>query len=158
MGAGFLDEKGNQRTITMGCYGIGINRIVAAMIETSYDEKGIIWKMGIAPYHVGIVAVDMRDEEVRRVAESVHDGLEAAGVEVLYDDREATPGVKFNDADLIGLPLRVTVGRRALDKGGVELKWRHKKEFEILPLDSAAATIAELVESALAESELPPAQ
>ncbi len=155
MGATFLDEKGQERIITMGCYGIGINRIVAAMIETSFDEKGIIWKMGVAPFHVEILAVDMRDEEVTKVAESLQDALEAAGVEVLYDDREATAGVKFNDADLIGLPIRVTVGRRALDKGGVELKMRDRKEVEILPLDSAAETISELVQSALAEAELP---
>ncbi len=142
MGATFLDENGKSKVLTMGCYGIGINRIVAAMIETSFDEKGIIWKMGIAPFHVEIVALDMRNADVRAASEILERSLEAAGIEVLYDDRDATAGVKFNDADLIGLPLRVTIGARSLKKGTVELKRRDSEEVLSTAIESAVETIA----------------
>jgi len=145
MGATFLDENGKSHTITMGCYGIGINRIVAAMIETSFDEKGIIWKMALAPWAVEIVALDMRSDEVRKAAETLEAGLEKQGIEVLYDDRDATAGVKFNDADLIGLPFRVTIGARGLKKGAVELKRRDSDEVQMVPLESAVETIAAAV-------------
>jgi len=146
MNARFLDESGKEQIITMGCYGIGINRIVAAMIETSYDDKGIIWKPGLAPFDVEIVAVDVNDPEVRKAAEGLHDALAAAGVEVLYDDRDATPGFKFNDADLIGMPIRVTIGQRSLKKGGVEVKRRDSKESEIIPAAHAAERIVAMAE------------
>ena len=152
MGATFLDENGKSQTITMGCYGIGVNRIVAGMIETSFDEKGIIWKMGLAPCQVEIVALDMRSDQVREAAETLEAGLEESGIEVLYDDRDATAGVKFNDADLIGLPLRVTIGGRGLKKGVVELKRRDSDEVQMVPLESAVETVATAVRLARDEA------
>ncbi len=145
MKATFLDENGKSRVITMGCYGIGINRIVASMIEASHDDAGIIWTAGLAPFDVEIVALDVRVDEVRAAADKLYDDLTAAGIDVLYDDRDLSPGIKFNDADLIGLPLRITVGKRALKQDSVELRLRKSGETSLLPISSAAAEIAALV-------------
>ena len=144
MNVKFLDENGVSQTPIMGCYGIGINRIVAAMIEASHDDKGIIWKASLAPFAVEIVAIDMKDAEVKKAAETLHAGLIDKGVEVLYDDRDLSPGVKFNDADLIGLPLRVTVGKRSLKSGAVELKPRTAEKPQTVPLAEAAGAIAQV--------------
>jgi prolyl-tRNA synthetase len=145
MNVKYLDENGKEQTPIMGCYGIGINRIVAAMIEASHDDAGIIWKAGLAPFDVEIVAVDVNDPEVKAAAESVYDGLTRAGVEVLFDDRDASPGFKFNDADLIGMPIRVIIGRRSLKKGGVEVKRRESKDAEVIALADAVARLSQMV-------------
>ncbi len=147
MGAKFLDENGKEQTLIMGCYGIGINRIVAAMIETSFDDKGIIWKAGLAPFQVEIVALDLKDPDVKAAAEDLYKALTEKGIEVLFDDRDLSPGIKFNDADLIGMPLRVTVGKRSLKAGGVEVKARNSADSKVVPLASAAAEIAQAVVS-----------
>ena len=125
----------------MGCYGIGMTRTIAAVIEQSYDDDGIIWPWAVAPYHVHVVSLDAANPEVAAVANRVESDLEAAGFEVLHDDREGlSPGVKFKDADLIGLPLRITVGAKGLKSGTVELRERRSKEMlKVVPEDIVAA-------------------
>lgn len=124
MGATFLDDTGTSNPVIMGCYGIGVNRILAAAVEAGHDENGIIWPLNLAPYEVLVVPLQPQNEAVMEVADNLAKELEAAGVEVLIDDREGRPGVKFKDADLIGIPLRVVVGERGLKEGTVEVKWR----------------------------------
>ena len=148
MKALFLDESGKSSPIIMGCYGIGINRIMAATIEASHDENGICWPISVAPFAVEIVALDVREPEVMALAGKLHDELEARGVEVLLDDRDARPGFKFKDADLIGIPLRITVGKRGLGEGIVEFKPRTAAEVQKVP----PAAIVELVEKTIRES------
>ena len=142
MGANYLDAEGQSRPIIMGCYGMGVERILAAAVEASHDERGIIWPEELAPYRVHLVALNLDRAEVRAAAEALYDELRAAGVETLFDDREESAGVKFNDADLLGLPWRVTVSPRSLERGGVELKARTGKDAELVPLDDAASIIA----------------
>ncbi len=142
-GATYLDAEGVAHPILMGCYGIGVGRIMAAMVEQSHDEKGIIWPFSIAPYHVALVGLDLDKEETGSAAEQLYADLAAAGVEVLFDDRTETAGVKFNDADLLGLPLRAVVSKRSLKNGGIELKLRSQKESRIVPLAEAIQIIQE---------------
>jgi prolyl-tRNA synthetase len=150
LGATFLDAEGVSHPMLMGCYGIGIGRTMATMVEQSRDEKGIIWPFSIAPYHVALVGLDLDKDETRIVAEQLYADLTAAGVEVLFDDRAETAGVKFNDADLIGLPLRAVVSKRSLKNGGIELKLRSQKESRIVPLTEAVAVIQEEIEKGMA--------
>ena len=142
----FLDEAGAERPMVMGCYGIGITRTIAAVIEQNYDADGIIWPWPVAPYHVHLVTLDSSKVEIATVAQRVEDDLEAAGFEVLHDDRDGlSPGVKFKDADLLGMPLRLTVGAKGLKDGVVELRDRRTKEVvkvkpeEVVTAVSAAA-------------------
>jgi prolyl-tRNA synthetase len=137
MKAEFLDAQGKSHAMIMGCYGIGLNRIVAAAIEAHHDENGIIWPMAIAPYHVLICALDAADAEVSGVATKLHDELTGKGLDVLLDDRDVRPGPKFKDADLIGIPIRVTVGKKSLKDGVVEVKNRDSAEVAKLPPDQA---------------------
>lgn len=141
--ANFLDAEGVAHPILMGCYGIGVGRIMATLVEQSHDEKGIIWPFSVAPYHVALIGLDLEKPETRQAAEQLYADLTAAGVEVLFDDRAETAGVKFNDADLIGLPLRAVVSKRSLKNGGLELKLRSQKESRIVPLAEAVAVIQE---------------
>ncbi|MCX7904548.1 MAG: His/Gly/Thr/Pro-type tRNA ligase C-terminal domain-containing protein, partial [Caloramator sp.] len=129
MGATFVDDKGEEKPIIMGCYGIGINRTMAAVIEQNHDEKGIIWPLSIAPYHVIVVPVVMKDELQVKTAEEIYNMLNEMGVETLIDDRDERAGVKFNDADLIGIPIRITVGKKIKD-GIVEFKLRNSSEVK----------------------------
>lgn len=145
MGVGFLTAEGKEVPVIMGCYGIGLDRLMAAVVEQNHDDKGIVWPASIAPFQVHLVGLGMDDEEVPAVSEKLYRDLDDAGVEVLFDDRMETAGVKFNDADLIGLPLRVTVSRRTLDKGSVELKPRKAAEVKLIPLDAAVQEIARAV-------------
>ncbi len=137
----FLDEAGTERPMVMGCYGIGITRTVAAVIEQNYDADGIIWPWPIAPYHVHVVSLDSNKPEIAAVANQVEVDLEAAGFEILHDDRDGlSPGVKFKDADLLGMPLRLTVGAKGLKDGVVELRDRRTKEVvKVKPEDAATA-------------------
>lgn len=135
LGATFQDKDGENRPVVMGSYGIGIGRLLACVAEAHNDDKGLIWPVTIAPYQVALVAAGNEDM-VREAADGLYDMLRGAGIEVLYDDRDERPGVKFNDADLIGLPLRVTVGGRSLAQGGAEVKRRSAMESKIVPLDS----------------------
>jgi prolyl-tRNA synthetase len=145
MGATFADENGRSKPMIMGCYGIGINRIMAAAIEAFHDGGGMCWPMAIAPFKVLICALDVRDEKVMNTARTLHDRLETQGLSTLLDDRDARPGFKFKDADLIGIPLRVTVGPKGLAQGIVELKRRSSDEVrKIVPDDLAAVIIDEI--------------
>lgn len=146
MGANFTDENGKQQPVVMGSYGIGVGRLLACVVEEHNDENGIIWPITIAPYHVHIVTMRGGEE----ASQQLYGDLNAAGVEVLWDDRDARPGVKFNDADLLGMPLRVTIGSRSLKNGGVEFKARHESESVIVPLDDAVSVISEKVQAMLA--------
>ena len=145
MGASFLGADGQERPIEMGCYGIGITRTVAAAIEQHHDEAGIIWPAPLAPYGVHVVPVNVGDAALRETAERLVVELEAVGVDVLLDDRDERPGVKFKDADLIGLPVRLTVGPRALARGAVELKRRTDASATEVPVGEAPARAAQLV-------------
>lgn len=148
LGALYTDAEGNKRPIVMGSYGIGVGRLLATVAELSHDAAGLIWPVSIAPFQVHLVVLPKKAPDAVRVADALYAELTAAGVEVLYDDREdPSPGVKFNDADLIGLPLRVTVGAKALQEGGVELKRRSAMEKQLVALDVLLPTVqAELAE------------
>lgn len=135
MEAKFVDNDGKEKYYYMGCYGIGVGRTMAAAIEQNHDEDGIIWPMSIAPYHVIVIPVEYSNGEQMRVATEIYEKLKDNGVEVVLDDRDERPGVKFKDADLIGFPLRVTVGE-ALKDGKVELRWRRTKKTEFYRVDS----------------------
>jgi prolyl-tRNA synthetase len=147
LGATFLDSAGKARPVVMGCYGIGVERLLATVIEANHDEKGIMWPPSVAPYQAHLVVLNVEQAEVREAAERLYGDLLAAGVEVLYDDREESPGVKFNDADLLGMPLRVTISPRTLEKGSVELKRRRETETSLVALEEAVASIAGAVRS-----------
>jgi len=146
LGANFLGEDGKERPLIMGCYGIGVNRILAAAIEQKHDKNGIIWPRSIAPYEVAVLCLNQGADDVRGAAEKAYELLEAAGVDVIYDDRDARAGVKFKDADLVGFPVRVAVGEKSLAKGGVEVKRRESKDFEVVPVDQVADKVAALLE------------
>lgn len=134
MGASFIDENGESKPLTMGCYGIGINRTMAAVIEQNHDDNGIIWPLSVAPYHVTIVPVMIKSEEQMRVAEDLYNKLTSLGIEVIIDDRDERAGVKFKDADLMGIPMRITVGKK-VSESQVEFKLRASKEVEVISID-----------------------
>ena len=144
--ARFLDDQEQQHAAIMGCYGIGINRIIAALIETQHDDNGIIWPMSLAPYEVVLSPLNVNQADVTAAAEKLYAELLEADIEVLLDDRDQRPGVKFKDADLIGIPLRVVIGGRGLKEGQLEIKWRWKAEPSMIPLEGAAVAIADLVQ------------
>ncbi|MBI4186838.1 MAG: proline--tRNA ligase [Chloroflexi bacterium] len=146
LGAFYVDASGVSRPIVMGCYGIGVGRVLAAIIELNHDNKGIVWPLSVAPYHICLCPLFMENPKVVAAAESLHDELEAAGMEVLFDDRDESPGVKFNDADLLGIPLRVTISPRTLEKSSVEVKRRSEKSPELVPVEGLAARLKELIE------------
>ena len=151
-GAIYTDDKKQSHLMVMGCYGIGISRTLQAVIEQSNDADGIIWPWNVAPWQVLIVNMDPQDAAAADVAKKLALAAEAAGADVLIDDRNERPGVKFKDADLIGLPLRLTVGGRGLKEGIIELKWRAEKEVRKVPLTEAEATIADAVRAAQAKA------
>ena len=140
MGANFLDADGKTKPVIMGSYGIGVGRLLACIVEEHHDEFGLRWPITVAPYQIQLVALTGKqgaNSEAEKVANQLYQDLQAGGVEVLYDDRDEAPGVKFKDADLIGLPLRLTVSERSLKNGGVELKPRSGKEFVSVPVAEA---------------------
>ncbi len=145
LNARYLDANEQLHPVIMGCYGIGVNRIIASLIETSHDKDGIVWPVSLAPYEVLIAPVKVPDEPSMKVAQQLHDELTAAGVDVLLDDRDCRAGVKFKDADLIGIPLRVVIGDRGLKEGKLEVKWRWEKEAQKIDLEGAAQTLVELI-------------
>jgi len=154
MSATYLDDGGQSHPLVMGCYGIGVSRLMAAAVEQHHDDNGICWPITIAPYQVHLTQLGCEDTVVQAVNRLEAD-LEKRGLEVLVDDREERPGVKFKDADLIGIPWRITVGAKSLKRGGVELKPRTEpdpKRAELIPLDDAAETIAARVRKALGRS------
>jgi prolyl-tRNA synthetase len=145
LGARYLDEEGREQPIWMGCYGIGPARIVAAAIEQFHDEQGIAWPRSVAPFEVELVTLGKQGEEARDLADRLYGELRDAGIDVLYDDREASAGEKFADAELLGCPLRLTVGRRSLEAGQVDVQIRRGQEKRSLPLVDAAAGAAGLL-------------
>jgi prolyl-tRNA synthetase len=152
MGATYLDDQGKEREIVMGSYGIGVGRTVAAAIEQCYDENGIIFPMPIAPFQVLILPVNIKTELLKETAEQLYQDLTKEGVDVLYDDREETPGVKFKDADLLGIPLRVTLGEKNLKKGLAEIKKRKTGEVLLVKREEAAEKITEMIAQEMKEA------
>ncbi|MCH8297335.1 MAG: proline--tRNA ligase [Chloroflexi bacterium] len=142
LGAEFLDSEGQQHPIMMGCYGIGVGRLLAAVVEQNNDENGIVFPAPVAPYQAHLVGLNLSDQEVAEASDKLYKELEADGIEVLYDDREdAAAGVKFNDADLLGLPVRLVVSPRNLKAGVVEVKGRAESEAGSVPLDGVVAEV-----------------
>jgi prolyl-tRNA synthetase len=148
LGASFLDQNGVSRPIIMGTYGIGLGRLLAAAIEQNHDDKGIIWPLSIAPYQVYLCPLRLENPDVAEAAEKVYEDLTNRNIEVLYDDRDDSPGVKFNDADLLGIPMRLTISPRTLQSQSIELKWRKEKQAELVPLEAIALKIDKLIREA----------
>jgi prolyl-tRNA synthetase len=144
LGASFLDSDGERKPVVMGSYGIGVGRLLACIAEEHRDEDGLIWPVSVAPYHVHLVAAEAGEK-----ADGIYEELRSTGVEVLYDDRRESLGAKFKDADLIGIPLRLTMTPRSLQRGGVEIKARGEAESHIVPIDE----VVEIVRSKLADLE-----
>ena len=149
MGATYLDPEGREQPIEMGCYGIGVSRLLAAAIEQNHDANGIIWPSAIAPFEVLLLPINYLDERIRAAADRLYEELRARGVDVLLDDRDERPGVKFKDADLIGIPLRITLGAKGLDKGCVEMRRRRDGSVEEIPIDQAADKIRDTIAAGL---------
>ncbi len=145
MGCTFLDADGDEQPMIMGCYGLGVSRTIAAAIEQNHDDKGIIWPLPLAPYEVALVMLNSDQEAVVSAAEDVYRKLVEAGIDVLFDDRPERPGVKFNDMDLIGFPLRIVVGKRGLDNGEVEVSLRRDGERRATPIPDLLPTVAGLL-------------
>jgi prolyl-tRNA synthetase len=145
MGVTFLDAEGKETPCEMGCYGIGVTRIVASAIEQSHDKDGIIWPVPLAPYEVAVLDLQQDDQNVVATATRIYDELTAAGIEVLYDDRNERAGVKFKDADLIGLPFRIAVGKKGMAEGIVEVKRRNATEVVKMKIDDVVKTVATAV-------------
>jgi prolyl-tRNA synthetase len=149
LNANFLDPDGKEQIVFMGCYGIGIGRTVASCIEQNHDDNGIIFPIPIAPFQCIVSALNPKDDAVREASEEIYAKLTSSGVEVLYDDRDERPGVKFKDADLIGIPLRIVVGAKNLVEGKVELKQRRSGEMELLSPEEAVNRVNSIVKEAL---------
>jgi len=152
LSACYLDASGVSRPIVMGCYGIGIGRLMAAIVEINHDDKGIVWPASVAPYHIYLCPLYLENTEVTAAAEKLYSELEEQGFEVLFDDRNESPGIKFNDADLLGIPLRITVSPRTLEKNSVELKKRSEKKAELVSVEEIVKKLGELIN----ESTSPP--
>lgn len=146
MNGTYLDENGKAKPYIMGCYGIGVSRLIAAIIEQNNDENGIIWPKEVAPYLVHLVCLDMKKDVQKEIAEKIYNKLLEEKVEVLYDDRIERPGVKFNDADLVGLPIQIIVGRKA-DEGIVEIKVRKTGEREEVLIENLYTKLHEIIEN-----------
>ena len=144
LGLNYSDENNELKPVVMGCYGIGIERIIAALVEQNHDEKGIIWPMNIAPFKVCIVQISDKDEKQKEVANNLYNTLNSMGIDTLLDDRNERPGVKFNDMDLIGIPLRITVGKK-VSENELELKQRNSDNVEIVNIDNIIDTIKEII-------------
>ena len=145
LNASFLDENGREKYFEMGCYGIGVGRTMQAAIEQSNDEHGIIWTRALAPFEVVVVPVNAKNAEQLDAAEKIYAELRAAGIETIIDDRAERAGVKFNDCDLIGYPLRVTIGPKAIKEGTVEIKVRRSGEMITIEREKYLDTVRELL-------------
>jgi prolyl-tRNA synthetase len=141
-----LDEAGREVTLHMGCYGIGVTRIVAAAIEQNHDERGIIWPEPIAPFDVTLIPINLqKSARVRETAERLYEELCTAGIEALYDDRDARPGVKFADDELLGIPRRVVIGDKGLERGMLEYRERRATESSDVPLERLTPLLRERI-------------
>lgn len=148
LGLNYVDEHNQLKPVVMGCYGLGIERMIAAIVEQNHDEKGILWPMNIAPYTVGIVCINGKEEQQKETAETLYATLQKEGIDVLLDDREERPGVKFNDMDLIGIPLRITIGKK-IKEGVIEIKARNSEETLEIPLEEATQKILQMIQHTL---------
>ncbi|QDG52497.1 proline--tRNA ligase [Persicimonas caeni] len=146
MDAKIQDENGQMKPMIMGCYGIGVTRILAAVVEQNHDDNGIIWPMAIAPYQVTVLPLQMRNDEVVETGEKLYEELRAAGIEVTLDDRDAGVGQKFKDADLVGIPVRIAIGSRGLKDGNVEIKLRSESDIQDISVDEAVEYVKGLVQ------------
>lgn len=144
LGLNYLDENNELKPVVMGCYGIGVERMIAAVVEQNHDDKGIIWPMSIAPYKVAIVLIDPKNEEQSKVANDLYNTLNSVGIDAILDDRKERPGVKFNDMDLIGIPVRITVGKK-VNEGKVELKERMEAESTDINVDNIIGEVKNIV-------------
>ena len=149
MGATYLDAEGRERPIEMGCYGIGVSRLVAAAIEQNHDVNGIIWPFSIAPFLVLLLPINYKDKTIREAADKLYVDLQETGIDVLLDDRDERPGVKFKDADLVGIPLRVTIGPKTLEKGRVELRRRREGQTDEVPLGEVINKINSIISQSM---------
>jgi prolyl-tRNA synthetase len=143
--ANFLDAKGKLKPIIMGCYGIGVSRLISAIIEQNNDQDGVIWPKEVAPYQVIVLALDVTDSKITEASSGIYQNLKKSGVEVLFDDRDERAGVKFKDADLLGIPLQVIVGKDSLRNGAIELKARRENKKISVPFSEAAGQIQGLI-------------
>ena len=151
LGALYLDQEGERKPIIMGCYGIGVGRLLAAAIEQNHDDKGIVFPALVAPYQVHLVGLNLTDESVAEAAEHLYKSLWEQGIEILYDDRpDAAAGVKFNDADLLGFPIRLVVSPRNLRNGMVEMKGRQEDEATMISLEEVAGAVKNKLAEAVA--------
>ena len=141
MKATFIDESGKEKPFIMGCYGIGVTRTMASIIEQNNDDNGIVWPLAVAPYHVNVIPVNIKDEEQMRIANKIYEELKGIGVEVVLDDRNERAGVKFKDSDLMGIPMRITVGKKISD-GEVEFKLR-KADMENIKIEDVINKVRE---------------
>jgi prolyl-tRNA synthetase len=137
LGCTFQDENGQSQPVVMGSYGIGIGRLIGCIAQQCRDDRGLVWPLSVAPFQVNLLGLDLDDDAVRTACDSFYDGLLRRGVEVLYDDRSERAGVKFNDADLMGMPLRVTISRRTVANETAELKLRLSADSDRVPLETA---------------------
>ncbi|MDD2403527.1 MAG: proline--tRNA ligase [Lentisphaerae bacterium] len=154
MNCNYLDQNGKSSSMVMGCYGIGVGRAMASVIEQNYDDYGPIWPITIAPYQIHLCALDLKKEGVANVSEQLYQDFLSAGIEVLFDDRGEKAGFMFSDADLIGIPLRVTVGARSLAEGKVELKRRGEKDSQLIDVNDAVNQITKLVSAEFAKYQV----
>src|SRR4030042_2061692 len=145
LGAFFLDRNGVSRPIIMGTYGIGLGRLLGGAIEQNHDDKGIIWPVTIAPYHIYLCPLRLENPDVAKTAEKVYQNLTRKKLEVLFDDRDESPGVKFNDADLLGIPLRLTISPRTLESQSIEIKLRQEKQTALVPLEGITTRVKKLI-------------
>ncbi|MDP2940651.1 MAG: proline--tRNA ligase [Candidatus Omnitrophota bacterium] len=145
LGANFLDEKGKLRPVIMGCYGIGVSRLISAVIEQNYDEKGIIWPKEVAPFQVAILSLDSGDEKIKAIAGDFYRELAAGGIEALLDDRDERAGIKFKDADLVGIPLQVVIGKKAREENTIEIKIRRGNGLIVKPRQEASREVERIL-------------
>jgi prolyl-tRNA synthetase len=145
LNATYLDQEGQAQPMIMGRYRLYVDRLFAAMAEVHRDEHGIVWPVSVAPYDVYLMTLGKRSETVDATANRLYVDLTGAGIDVLYDDRDERAGVKFNDADLLGMPLRVVVGERGLKNGTVELKQRHAEEIEAIPIEKLVSRVKDML-------------
>lgn len=145
MKAFFVDSDGKEKPFVMGCYGIGVSRIVAAIIEGNYDEKGIIWPLSVAPFSVLVIPVNIQDSSIKTAAEKIYNSLLDSGIETLFDDRDTSAGIKFSDGDLIGIPLWVVIGKKFIEKGKVEIKIRKEDRLVEVEISKVIEWIADYI-------------
>jgi prolyl-tRNA synthetase len=150
MGARYKDEAGAERFMVMGCYGIGVGRTAAAAIEQNHDANGIVWPYPIAPFQFHLLSLNLKDEAVRKASEGIFQDLRARGLEVLWDDRDENPGVKFKDSDLLGIPFRLVVGPKGLQENKIEIKDRKSGELQKIDLEKLGDYLSDLHQAELA--------